>query len=102
MRVRLNYGAVTTNPCGGLSYGETEDYKVTISGGVINPGIKSVATGDWDNTKTWNCNCVPTYTDDVTINAGHTVFVNGIYSQIKKLIFAGGDIFFVNNGFLQY
>ncbi len=102
MRVRLNYAAVTTNPCGGLGYGETEDYKITISGGIVNPGIKSVATGDWDNIKTWNCNCVPTSTDDVTINPGHTVFVNGIYSQIKKLIFAGGDVFFVNNGFLQY
>ena len=102
MRVRLNYGAVTTNPCGGLGYGETEDYKITISGGVVNPGIKSVASGDWDNVKTWNCNCVPTSTDDVTVNGGHTVFVNGIYGQIKKLIFAGGDVFFVNNGFLQY
>jgi hypothetical protein len=102
MRVRLNYNAVTTNPCGGLSYGETKDYKITISGGIVNPGIKSVASGDWDNVKTWDCSCVPTSTDDVTVKAGHTVFVNGIYGQIKKLLFAGGDVFFVNNGFLQY
>jgi photosystem II stability/assembly factor-like uncharacterized protein len=102
MRVRLNYGAVTTNSCGGLGYGETEDYKITISGGIVNPGIKSVASGDWDNVKTWDCSCVPTSTDDVTVRAGHTVFVNGIYGQIKKLLFAGGDVFFVNNGFLQY
>lgn len=102
MRVRLNYAAVITNPCGGLGYGETEDYKITISGGIVNPGIKSVASGDWNNVKTWDCHCVPTSTDDVTIKGGHTVFVNGIYGQIKKLIFAGGDLFFVNNGFLQY
>ena len=102
MRIRLNYAAVTTNPCGGLGYGETEDYKITISGGIVNPGIKSVASGDWNNVKTWDCNCVPTSTDDVTIKGGHTIFVNGIYGQIKKLIFDGGDLFFVNNGFLQY
>lgn len=102
MRVRLNYGDSITNPCGGLAYGETEDYRVTISGGIVNPGIVSVASGDWDNVKTWSCSCVPSSTDDVTVNAGHTVFVNAIYGQAKKLIFAGGDVFFVNNGFLQY
>ncbi len=102
IRVRLNYAAVTTNPCRGLGYGETEDYKITISGGIVNPRIKSVASGDCNNVKTWDCNCVPTTTDDVTIKGGHTIFVNGIYGQIKKLIFAGGDLFFVNSGFLQY
>lgn len=36
-------------------------------------GISSVNTGYWDVASTWDCNCVPVSTDDVTISAGHTV-----------------------------
>jgi hypothetical protein len=102
LRVRLNYGNVISNSCGELSYGETEDYLVNISGGVISPGIQSIHTGDWHNPSTWNCACIPSKADEVTINAGHTVLINNILASVKKVIFMGGNIFFVNNGFLMY
>ncbi|MCB0402201.1 MAG: T9SS type A sorting domain-containing protein [Flavobacteriales bacterium] len=35
--------------------------------------IVSKKTGFWDVASTWNCNCVPGGTDDVTIQNGHTV-----------------------------
>ena len=38
--------------------------------------IKSIANGLWSNTSTWDCACVPTTNDDVTISDGTTVTVN--------------------------
>ncbi|MEA1886326.1 MAG: gliding motility-associated C-terminal domain-containing protein [Bacteroidota bacterium] len=35
--------------------------------------IESIQTGSWDDPATWDCNCVPLETDNVRINAGHTV-----------------------------
>ncbi|MEO8088334.1 MAG: GEVED domain-containing protein, partial [Bacteroidota bacterium] len=31
MRVRSDYGSTPSSPCGAISYGETEDYKVTVT-----------------------------------------------------------------------
>lgn len=39
--------------------------------------ITSLATGNWHTKSTWDCNCIPTAGDDVTIADGHTVTLNG-------------------------
>ncbi len=43
--------------------------------GVVSDGIISIATGGWRNTSTWSCGCIPSSTNDVTIQSGHTVTV---------------------------
>lgn len=39
--------------------------------------ITSVVSGNWLTKSTWDCNCIPTAGDDVTIANGHTVTLNG-------------------------
>lgn len=39
--------------------------------------IISIASGNWHTKSTWDCNCIPTLGDDVTIANGHTVTLDG-------------------------
>ena len=72
------------------------DYFTIASGATV--AISTVKTGDWDDATTWTCNCVPILTDNVTINAGHTVTVdattavndltiNGVINSISISLF---------------
>ncbi len=47
------------------------DYFTLAAGS--NAGIATIQTGDWNNTSTWSCSCIPTSTDNVVITSGHTV-----------------------------
>ncbi|MBD3636709.1 MAG: T9SS type A sorting domain-containing protein [Crocinitomicaceae bacterium] len=38
--------------------------------------IHSITSGNWSNTATWDCTCIPTSNDDVFIDPGHTVTVD--------------------------
>ncbi|PLX03348.1 MAG: hypothetical protein C0594_10565, partial [Marinilabiliales bacterium] len=58
----------------GLSDG-TSHGTLSVSGPIL-----SVASGDWGNPATWDCNCVPTATDMVAIQAGDIVYVNNHYT----------------------
>lgn len=44
--------------------------------GNTNTEIKSISTGDWSNILTWDCSCVPTVANDVTIVGTHNVTVS--------------------------
>lgn len=46
--------------------------------------IISVNTGNWSSPSTWNCNCVPSSSSNVTIDAAHTVTVD-VTSQARSL-----------------
>lgn len=50
--------------------------------------ITSIATGNWSSPTTWDCNCVPTATDNVVIDTPHTVTVNSA-SQAKSVNLKG-------------
>jgi hypothetical protein len=50
--------------------------------------ITSVATGNWSSPTTWDCNCVPTATDNVVIDTPHTVTVDAA-SQAKSINLKG-------------
>jgi Family of unknown function (DUF5689) len=50
--------------------------------------ITSIATGNWSSPTTWDCNCVPTATDNVVIDTPHTVTVN-VASQAKSINLKG-------------
>ena len=52
------------------------------------PSITSIATGNWSSPTTWDCNCVPTATDNVVIDKPHTVTVNSA-SQAKSVNLKG-------------
>jgi hypothetical protein len=56
--------------------------------------VMSVASGNWSSPSTWNCNCVPTASQNVTVKTGHTVTVDAA-SVAKNLdIETGGNVVF--------
>ncbi len=68
--------------------------KVTVPPVTI--AIVSVQSGNWSNPATWNCNCLPTANDEVTISAGHTVTVNqAVQAQVLK---QNGTVLFNTGG----
>ena len=50
--------------------------------------ITSIASGNWSSPTTWDCNCVPTATDNVVIDTPHTVTVDAA-SQAKSINLKG-------------
>lgn len=51
--------------------GQMEDYALTVKPRYM----ESVASGGWDNPASWSCNCVPSSSDFVYIQSGHTMYV---------------------------
>ena len=50
----------------------------------------SIASGNWNTPSTWSCGRTPIVTDDITINAGHTVTIpNGVNATLKFLYLLG-------------
>lgn len=59
------------------------------------PAINSINSGNWNATSTWDCNCIPVFSDNVVIKQGHTVSVTSAMGTIycKKLtVESGGTI----------
>ena len=57
---------------GSLSSSVSGSMATTAAGTII-----SVGSGNWNNTATWNCTCVPNSGDFVTIDNTHTVTLDG-------------------------
>ena len=87
--------ACLLNGTAGEGSGQVEDYSVIVSTGAI----QSIASGLWNNPGTWNCNCIPTYLDQVNIKNGHTVTVTSAMGLIEcsRLIIETGGSFNVNS-----
>lgn len=52
--------------------------------------MQSVKTGNWNDASVWSCGRTPIVTDEITINAGHTVSIpNGINATLKFLYLLG-------------
>ena len=50
----------------------------------------SINTGNWNTPSTWSCGRIPIVTDDITINAGHTISIpNGVNANLKFLYLLG-------------
>ncbi|MFI5221300.1 MAG: fibronectin type III domain-containing protein [Bacteroidia bacterium] len=62
--------------------------------------ITSIATGNWNSTTSWNCACVPTSGDMVTIANGHTITLNANGACNSLTIGQGisGQLIIGNNG----
>jgi glucose/arabinose dehydrogenase len=59
--------------------------------------IESISSGNWNNTSTWSCGCIPTTGDEVIIQSGHNVTLTQnesvTFLQIKgNLIFNGNRV----------
>lgn len=61
--------------------------------------ISSVQSGDWENTATWSCGCVPGSGDTITISNGTTVKVNS--TQHAGSLTVNGT-FDMNNQFFEF
>jgi hypothetical protein len=50
----------------------------------------SINSGNWNTPTTWSCGRIPIVTDDITINAGHTISIpNGVNATLKFLYLLG-------------
>jgi photosystem II stability/assembly factor-like uncharacterized protein len=53
-------------------------------------GLETLKSGSWTDPTTWSCNRMPTSTDDIFINTGHTITDNGNTIHAKTLNYRGG------------
>ncbi|WP_332367831.1 PQQ-dependent sugar dehydrogenase [Spirosoma telluris] len=90
-----------------VSFGEGIDgelYVLSFSDGklyhISADSVVSVQSGSWMNPTTWDCNCLPTMTDMVTISPGHTVSLN---QQVQvKLLDIKGKLSITAGGMVSY
>jgi hypothetical protein len=61
-------------------------FSVTVSTGIC----ETIKSGSWTDPTIWSSNRVPTATDDVIINIGHTVTDTGNTIRAKSLNYRGG------------
>ncbi|NOG58611.1 MAG: T9SS type A sorting domain-containing protein [Bacteroidetes bacterium] len=57
-------------------------------------GIESVKSGEWEDTDTWSCNCIPTDVDVVTIISPHLVEVNSNAEVLNLTLNSGASMTF--------
>lgn len=109
LRVREVYARSNIDPCATYTYGETEDYTVTI----LPPCAPAWAgwktwlgyTDDWDNPSNW-CGGVPTINDNARLPAGFTgstpyTYVRpkikaGVLATTKTLRIEPGDTLYID------
>lgn len=87
---------VASNTCGS-SIART--LAINVNDIPINP--ITLKSGDWQETSTWQCGIIPSITTDAIIGIGHTIRIDGVMVQIKRLIYQGGSLQFLNNGTLR-
>ncbi len=78
-----------------------KNIKYVVSSSNNSCQFSTVNSGYWQDPNIWSCGSVPTVLDDVILNAGHIVTVDGITVQANKVIYSGGRIVTFNNGKLQ-
>ncbi|MAV52030.1 MAG: hypothetical protein CL829_04640, partial [Crocinitomicaceae bacterium] len=71
---------------------ETADEPLVWVETSIEVTVTSVASGDWHNPQTWDCNCVPASTDGVRILLGHEVVLATSAEATDVQIDTGGSL----------
>ena len=61
--------------------------------------VKTVSSGNWNDTLVWDCNCIPPYQVDVTISAGHTVVLDSSVHLGSLNINSGGSLDLTANNY---
>jgi hypothetical protein len=105
LRVREVFGTLNPDPCATYSYGECEDFTVTII-----PNCSSAYslwlgnTEEWNNPANW-CPLIPTINDDVVINKSlastpgiyyNPIIRSGITAYCKNLTISASDTLTIN------
>ena len=63
--------------------------------------ITAIATGNWEATSTWSCDCVPTASSTVTVPSPFTVSINELANAKSVTINTGGTVTITSNDTLQ-
>ncbi|MFC2086503.1 beta strand repeat-containing protein, partial [Bacteroidota bacterium] len=80
-----NASVVASSDCGSAAA-----YDVDVNKYIV---VESAQTGDWDQTTTWDCSCVPVNTDNIRILAGHTVTITTNNEVINNVnVNSGGTL----------
>jgi hypothetical protein len=59
---------------------------IFLSQDLYSADIFSIQSGDWKTKSTWNCNCIPSSVDNVTIKSNHTVTNSTGSDQVNSII----------------
>ncbi|MBL0342191.1 MAG: hypothetical protein IPP71_15535 [Bacteroidetes bacterium] len=102
MRVREVWIQPNIDPCNAATYGETEDYVITILPTCGVPGWRTWLgfTDDWDNPSNW-CGGVPTLADNARLpgsgGPGYTrpVIKTGVFATTRKLRVEPNDTLYI-------
>lgn len=62
------------------------------------PVCQSTQSGNWNNITTWACGRVPSSSDYVVINGGHTITISDETTRAKEVIYKGGVINYQSGG----
>ena len=54
--------------------------------------ITSIAGGDWNNTSTQDCSCVPATTDDIIVDSSHVILLTGNTTMVNLTINSDGQL----------
>lgn len=82
IRVMAVYSTLGFDPCGNYSYGEAEDYVLTVP--PVCTTLYSVQAGPWSSPATWSCDQVPGATDIVDVR--HLITVPAQYTGAARRV----------------
>lgn len=62
--------------------------------------IKSIASGNWNSTSTWDCNCIPSMGDNVRVRSPHKITVLSLPTEqgCSKILIENGAVFDLQTG----
>ena len=97
-----SYNTIIPNdPCGSYVYGETEDYRLTVTGDPSCTVMTTTKVGNWNDPTVWSCNRIPVSTDAVLVGHLVTVPTNAICNALTVSYTASGKILFNTGGKLN-
>lgn len=62
--------------------------------------VESINSGNWADSGTWSCGCLPTASTDVRINAGHTIILDTTV-HARNVFYQNGYLRFLTGGSLM-
>lgn len=81
-----------------LLAGVSSNFNVIYS--IFQNEIKSIASGNWNSTSTWDCNCIPSMSDNVRVRSPHRITVLPLPTEqgCSKILIENGAVFDLQTG----